>query len=275
MAGLRETWWLWARPLVLQIALCALGAICIVPSRVSADAAPASQQNALARALFEEGVALADKSDWVGAADRFSRAYSLKPTSGIAFNWASVLIELGHLLHAQELLLGVSRDSAADTQIRADSATMLDALSRRIAHLKVHVVDQRDAQSTIEVDNLAWPRAAWDIASPIDPGAHTVVLKHGTSEAARVDLTLNEGEARELVLEGEQAPAPVVVAPVLPSKPIDSPTKKPLYKNWMLWAGVGAVVVGGVVAAAVLAKGKDPKEASPVMGNTMPGVLRW
>ena len=64
--------------------------------------AQAPQQNALARTLFEEGVALADRGDYVGAADRFSRAYSLKPTSGIAFNWASVSIETGKLVQAGE-----------------------------------------------------------------------------------------------------------------------------------------------------------------------------
>lgn len=240
-----------------------------------AQAAEASQQNALARALFEEGVAHADRSDWVGAADRFSRAYSLKPTSGIAFNWASVLIEAGHLLHAQELLLGVSRDSAADTQLRADSATMLDALTRRIAHLKVHVKDAGDARTTLEIDDHVWPRAAWDIASPIDPGAHTLVLKTGARESARVELTLRDGEARELLLESEQTAAPLVALPVSSSQPTDTSPKKPLYKNWMLWAGVGAVVVGGVILTAVLAKGKDSKDESPVTGNATPGVLRW
>ena len=68
--------------------------------------APAPQQNALARTLFEEGVALADRGDYVGAADRFSRAYSLKPTSGIAFNWASVLIETETPVRALNELTG-------------------------------------------------------------------------------------------------------------------------------------------------------------------------
>src|SRR5690349_21617960 len=70
----------------------------------NAALAQKSHETALARALFEEGVALADKGDWSAAADRFGRAYELKPTAGIAFNWSSALTKTGKLVQASELL---------------------------------------------------------------------------------------------------------------------------------------------------------------------------
>jgi hypothetical protein len=275
MAGPREAFCVWARPLVLQIillSLCALSAaLSSTPTSVCAQDV---QQSALARSLFEEGVALADKSDWVSAADRFGRAYSLRPTSGIAFNWASVLIETGQLLHAQELLVSVVRDSAADAQLRGDSQVMLDSLSKRIAHLQVHLTGGLDAQTTLLVDSLPWPRAAWDIASPIDPGAHVVLVRSGDVERARSELTLGEGELRELSLE-VVTEAPDLAAGQATTSPVDEPAKPPLYKSWILWAGVGTVVVAGVVTAVVLSQHKDARDAAPVTGNAMPGVLRW
>ena len=275
MAGPREAFCVWARPLVLQIivlSLCALSAaLSSTPTGVCAQDV---QQSALARSLFEDGIALADKGDWVGAADRFGRAYSLKPTSGIAFNWASALIENGQLLHAQELLVTVVRDGTADGQLHSDSQAMLDALSRRIAHLQVHLTGSVDAETTLLVDDLPWSRAAWDIASPIDPGPHVVLIRSGEEERARSELTLREGEVRELSLElVTEAPQRNAVA--ARADALDQPARKPLYKSWILWASVGAVVAGAVVTAVVLSHHKDQKDAAPVTGNAVPGVLRW
>jgi hypothetical protein len=50
------------------------------------------------------------------------------------------------------------------------------------------------------------------------------------------------------------APAPAASAPYLPVSEEQPPARrKPLYKRWPLWVGVGLVVVGGTVTAAVLA----------------------
>ncbi|MDB4985277.1 MAG: hypothetical protein JWN04_455 [Myxococcaceae bacterium] len=254
----------------------------VICSAAGSVRAQAPQQNALARALFEEGVALADQHDWSAAADRFSRAYSLKPTSGIAFNWASVLVESGRLLEAQDLFIGVLRDPVADPQLKTQSEAVLTALVPRIAHLRVHVGGQTDEHTTLEVDGLGWPRAAWDIASPINPGAHTVVLKAAGVEAARAELTLQDGQSREVALQISRPAAPPIVAlapapapaSTMPA-PADDRARKPLYKNWAIWTAAGVLAVGGVVTGVLLASKKSAKEEQPVTGNATPGVLTW
>jgi hypothetical protein len=284
MMGFRAARRVWQNTLVLQICTLSLtvGLTVLVSAPLHA-AAQDPQQNALARTLFEEGVALADRGDYVGAADRFSRAYSLKPTSGIAFNWASVLIENGKFLLAEDLLLGVQRDPAASASLKEESETMLSALKPRIARLKVHVVSRGaapvDPAISVEVDGHDWPRAAWDISSPIDPGAHSVRLVHGQAELARDEPQLAEGASREVLLEvpAQDATTSAVTTTTTPSKgPVDAPSEhKPLYKSWVLWTAVGAVVVAGVVTGVMLASKKEPKDEAPIAGNTMPGVLRW
>jgi hypothetical protein len=241
--------------------------------------AQASQQNAVARTLFEEGVALADRGDYVGASDRFSRAYSLKPTSGIAFNWASVSIETGKFVQAEDLLMSVLRDPTADASLKAECETMLSTLRPRLPRLVVHVRGHGGApvepDVQVEVDGQTWPRAAWDVASPVDPGSHTLRLKRGNEELQHSEATLSEGSAQEIVLEVPSESAKLVSTP-RDAAPIDEPAARtPLYKNWKLWTAVGVVVAAGVITGVVLATKQDPKDEQPVLGNTTPGVLRW
>ena len=81
----------------------------VYQARQLAARAQTAQETALARALFEEGVVAADAQRWDEAAERFERAYGLKATPGIAYNWASALVELGRLVEAGERLRSVAR----------------------------------------------------------------------------------------------------------------------------------------------------------------------
>jgi tetratricopeptide (TPR) repeat protein len=48
------------------------------------------------------------------------------------------------------------------------------------------------------------------------------------------------------------------------SEPRDTPTAKPLTKQWWFWTGVGAVLVGGVVIAIAASSGGGQKDAAPI-----------
>jgi hypothetical protein len=229
---------------------------------------------ALARALFEEGITLADRGDWAGAADRFERAHTLKPTSGTAFNWASALAATGALTQASELLEGVLRDPKAAPELKTESEKKLAEIAPRRAKLRLKVAADVPDGSRIEVDGRDWPKAAWDVAIPVDPGHHEAVCRLDERELSRAQVTLAEGEARDLLLTGpadEAARDPQRI----PDAQTDRPAKPPLYKNWMLWTGVGvALVAGAVVVAVVTTRGGDKTEG-PIPGNANPGVIRW
>jgi hypothetical protein len=267
----------WSQQLVLLFARSIWILTAVLASLLTSHAsAQNGHEIALARALFEEGVGLADKGDWAGAADRFERAYTLKPTSGIAFNWASALAATGKLTQACELLEGVSRDPKAAAELKQDSEKKLAEIGPRRPRLKLHVDPSIAERSTVNVDGKAWPRAVWDIAVPVDPGEHVAVAQDGERELARAEITLAERESTELGL-GTEAQTSSAENRGLPQDAGDrKPAKerKPLYKNWILWTCVGAVVVGGVVAAVVATRGGSEHEA-PVVGNTGAGVIRW
>jgi hypothetical protein len=237
-------------------------------------AAQGSHETAQARALFEEGVSLADHGDWSGAADRFERAYALKATAGIAFNWASALAQTGKLVQASELFQGVLRDPAASPELKQESARKLAALTPRVPRLTLNVDRELAEAGTVRLDGKEWPRAVWDVASPVDPGLHVASCTHEDDELAHAEVTLAEGEQRSLLLS-THAPSDSS-DPAQPTK--DSPAQRahrPLYKNWVLWAAVGAAVVGGAVVIAVTTSKGDTHDAPIAQGNTGTGVIRW
>jgi hypothetical protein len=249
----------------------------------SAARAETPQETALARSLFEEGLTLADQADWAGAADRFGRAYAIKPTSGIAFNYASVLIELGKLVEASELLRKVKADPNASEELRRQGEAKLALIQPRIAYLTVEV-ENDPGTGKVELGDTEWPRAALGVASPVDPGTYKVRCVVNGVEQASQEFTIAAGERRSLTLalSAPQPAKPQGISPdVLGAKGANSHRdetpegRRPLYKSWMLWAGVGAVVVGGVVTAVLLGGKRSTEKEDPVVGNTGTGVLTW
>ncbi|HEX5659352.1 MAG TPA: hypothetical protein VFX59_19290 [Polyangiales bacterium] len=238
--------------------LIAFATLRVVTSARAQDGADA-QQSALARALFDEGVALGDAGEWVGASDRFGRAYALRPTPNVAYNWASALIETHALVQAQELLLSVQRDETASPELKRACSEQSAALAQRIPHVRFEVQTDRDL--ALDVDGRSWPRAAWNVTSPLDPGPHVARLHDGGRELAREEFSLREGEASTVSLDA------------LPGEA--SGAGRRWWRGWPFWTAVGVVAVGGVVAGVVLAARKDSGEQAPLMGNAAPGVLRW
>jgi hypothetical protein len=245
--------------------------------------AQSAQETALARSLFSEGVTLADKADWAGAADRFGRAYALKPTSGIAFNYASALIELGRYVEASELLRVVARDAQASEDLRRQSEEKLRFAEPHIAYLSVHVEGDAGAKARVDVDDHEWPRVAWGVASPLDPGSHKVRCVVDGVERAHEEVELTPGQRGEVTLKVGLTSAVNSLPKVEDTEasdntppPLDKETqggRKPLYKNWMLWTGVGVAIVGGVVAAVLLAN-KGTKTVGEVE-STGGGTINW
>jgi hypothetical protein len=225
----------------------------------------------LARTLFEEGVAHADAGDWEKAADRFERAYAIKPTPGIAFNWASALMRVGRLVEASELLRSVARDEANEPALREESQSMLSDLTPRLSQLRLDV-RRATAHTEIELDGEPWPRPAWGLSSPVNPGEHVAVCLENGRSLEQLTVSLMEGESKSLTLCSPEPSTPPVGA--------EAPTSHaredtPLWRSWKLWTAVGAVVVAGSLTAALTTRPRQEQRGKAVEGNTTPGVLRW
>jgi hypothetical protein len=186
------------------------------------------------------------------------------------------------LIQAAELLEGVSRDPKAAPELKQDSVKKLAEIAPRRPRLKLHVDASISDRSTVSVDGNAWPRAVWDVAVPVDPGAHVALARESAGEdpreLARAEISLAEGESGELALG---APADATSSNATGSGQDGRDSKgaaherKPLYKNWILWTAVGAVALGGVIAAVVATRSHGTEHEAPVTGNAGAGVIRW
>lgn len=256
-----------------HVLLVALVTACALPALARAQDDDPSRA-AAARALFQEGVELARRESYADAADRFRRAYALRPAPSIAFNLASALTHQGRLVEASETLARLLRDPALDEDMRAAIGVQQAAIAPRLARLSVRL-DGDASGATVSLDGRELPAEALGIALPTDPGAHEAIATRGGETVARERTELGEGARGELVLH---VPAPVV-APAAIEAPRAAPSE-PVAQGggddvW-IWIGIGAgvIVVGAAVTAAVLlAPGSS--EPTPISGNTMPGVITW
>jgi hypothetical protein len=198
-----------------------------LPGAARADEAALKDQ---ARKDAEDGIALFDKGDFRGAAERFLRAYSLVPAPTVGLRLARAQVKLGKLIDAVRTYEQVARaeikkdDPPVFQKAIKDAAAELAQISTRIPTLTVKL-DPGVSQPTIDGRALA----AGEVGAPlqIDPGSHVVA----GAGAAPQTVTLAEGESRTALLRAGAASS-------RPGAPID----------WRVPAGIAGVSAGAALA---------------------------
>jgi hypothetical protein len=253
----------------------------------SNEAARDPSRDASARALFEEGVGLAEKGEWAGAEDRFRRALSIRNSPVIAYNLASALAERGKLIEASEILRKILQDDKADASMQHSAQSLQTDLSRRIGRISVSVHGKR-ADDRILLDGVALLDAQLGVDIPIDPGPHRLSFDRGGKTVDARDLEIAAGASEQVSLtaplvptprEAAVATQPMAAAPTaLPPATAmrtdrDAESSRPITGEWWFWTGVGVVVVGAVVVAIAASAGGTKPEAA-YQGNFTPASLR-
>lgn len=249
------------------------GAIVLIAALLAAAPAAAQEagvdRTAAARALFEEGLELLDAEQWEQAADRFQRALALRPSPQITYNLTSALVPLGRLVRASELLRQVTLDPTATPEVRQAAETRRAQIAPRIASLTV-VPSAELERADFFLDERPLDLVLIGVAVPIDPGRHTVTARLQGREVAHRAVDLLDGEAVEVSLELSRAAGEVDAGPVAAPAPARSETERrrpsSVARRWWFWTILGAVVVGGAVAAGVAAGTREPSWPDGVQG---------
>lgn len=230
---------------------------------------------AAARALFQEGVALARRGEYEPAVDRFRRAQALRPAPPIAFNLACALAHQGMLVEASEILERLLRDPSVTGDLRESALRERQEMTPRLSRLTVRLEgDPEDVR--VEIDARELPGAAIGVAVPVDPGAHEVRAQRDGADVAHDRIELDEGAHGEVVLT---IPARTVTSDVLimggPSAADGEATPNGGDEGIAIALGIVAAVavVAGVTVLAVVLTA--PQTPTPVSGSAMPGVLTW
>lgn len=221
----------------------------------TALAQPTMTDKETARELFREGQELREKGDHEAAVEKLSRAHALVGTPITAVELARTHVELKHFVQARELLLSVARIPASANEseqtraARREAAEISDQLRPRIATLKIALVrvpPERTPQ--VSVDGVTVAPAALP-GYRVDPGRHEVIARVGQGAPARTEVTVGEGETKDVSLApevlDEPAPPPPPAnehaAPLSPPPAISTRTDE---TSSLVYIGFGLGAVG-------------------------------
>jgi hypothetical protein len=147
-------------------------------SALTLGTAPAwaqAENQAAARALFDDGRALVKSGNAAEACPKFEGAMHLYPSGGIALNLADCYEKLGRTASAWTEFGEAA--SLADRTNRPDDAAEArrrqTALEGKLTRLVIHV-PRTIAGLSITRDGAELPAAAWDLPIPVDPGSHEI-----------------------------------------------------------------------------------------------------
>jgi hypothetical protein len=218
-----------------------------------------------ARALFTEGVSLADEGHWSDAVTRFRRALELRPSSVIAFNLGVALAHDGHPVEAAEIFRQVIRSDATGAALRADAAASLAEAEPLIAWAEVTYAAPSEGL-VLRVEGIERPIALLGGRIPLDPGTHEItVTRADGAVVGRGSVTVDAGGTAEVPLAVIDVPqaepeAEVVIAPILDPALALPPPRDDTALFIGLGIGGGVVLVAAIVLVVVLV---PPGEAAP------------
>lgn len=180
------------------------------------------EELAAARSLFQEGRERFAAGDAAGAADRFRRALSIRPSPAIHYNLAIALERMGELVEAHEHAQAILRALPDGDTLRAQAATLAADLASRFAHLVIALEGELPASFELRLDDRSIASAVIGVAIPVDPGPHRVRLIVRDVETT-ADVEVASGQRATATLTVPDPPAEPVIAP-----PVITPLPPPV-----------------------------------------------
>ncbi len=236
------------------------------PSR--ADAQP-QRDEIVATAQFEKGLADMKAGHFDRGCPALAESYRLDPRPGVLFTlaeceaqWGRVASAMAHYGDFLGLVERMSPDQQAKQRERAVIAKeQRAALADAAPKLTLSLPAKAPADLVVKRDGSELGRPSLDLALPVDPGEHVIVVLAPDGGKTEVTVTLAKGEKKTIELA---IPSPVARAVVAPAPKEERPAAPPPSESrrsatgpltWVAF-GVGAVGlgVGGVTGALVLGK---------------------
>lgn len=167
------------------------------------------------------------------ACARFRDSDRLDPAVGTRFNLADCEERRGRIATAWSLFRGVVAELGADDDRKPIAEQRAKSLEPRLPYVTLRRVTDTPSGARVRVDGTELGEGSFDVALPMDPGAHELVL-----------VTETRQERRPFTLaEGQQSDVPIRFSPAEPA-----PNAPPDGSSQRTWG----YVVGGVGVAGVL-----------------------
>lgn len=250
---------------LVAIIMSLIVSFCASP-QVAAQTPTATERDAAALALREQGVAAARAGNWEEATTLFQQSYDRVPDILTLYNLSAAQMLGGLLVEARagfQTFLRRTTETQHET-FRAEAARSIAELETRIAHVTIHAADVDRATMNGE----DFPVSQLDTAHPMNPGSHQLVVFRDDEIVGRRDFSLRERQDLEfevaiVVPEPVVVPTPAEVAAAAPApatEPAEEQTTR-AYQKPGLWIALIAIVAGGVIAGVLISQGRsDPYE---------------
>ncbi len=256
----------------LPLVLCLLAATTAVP------AAAQPRDPAGAEVLYRAGRDAARRGDWTTACAKLAESQRLDPAAGTLLNLADCEEHRGQLAHAWQHFVQVQgllpRGDARVTYAKGRA----DAVDKRVPRLSIRIDGVAPAGTVVLRDEQELGPPSLGVSLPVDPGVHVVVVHADGRADTRADISLVEGETRQLTVA---LGAPLGAAASPPASPADAPKSSPsltsapaasytsivapetrsTYAYAFLGAGAVGIGIGAVAGAMALSKAGSVKDA--------------
>jgi hypothetical protein len=249
----------------------------------STASAQTDEARAAARSAATEGLKALQEGRYKEALDLCTRAETLMHAPTHLLLIARAQTKLGHLVEAQEAYIKIVRDHLAANaprafvEAQATAAEEQAALAPRVPSLRVDLQGATDASSVeITMDGAPYPAALVGIASPVNPGSHTLTAKSASAAADPVTVTVSEGARQNatLVLKpvatadtGEAGGTAATATADARSSGDTAPSSSHLGLRTAGWVSVGVGVAGLVVGTIFVIKNhSDRDDANKLCG---------
>lgn len=234
-----------------------------------------------ARALFDEGIALAQADRWPEALSAFRRSASLVPRASTSYNIANALYRLDRPVEALAELEEYDRmPSVQADETARERGERLRALVREAVGEVVLTVTPRTA--SLYVDGSPSLLEGTERIVLLNPGVHFIRLAEEGHETHRQELRVERGSRQAHAIELQAIEVPVASSPSIavdastialttvneslpPAEPL-ADDRKPFVKRAGFWVMIGVIAAAGIGAGVAVAVTR--KDGSPSCGTT-------
>lgn len=219
---------------------------------------------AAARELLKRGYLLAQDGKCEQAVPLFEESLRLDVKAITLINTADCEEKLGHLGNA----LGHWVDARARAKVEGNAAVEAEAENRartlepRLARLTIVVPPSAPPGTEVSRDGTTLGPVSLGIETPVDPGAHVILVRAPGRADGVIRVTLAEGEKKRVEgAPGAASPAGADHTP--PPPPADGGTRT----SPLVWVGFGVgaagLAVGSVTGLLAMSRAKDVERACP------------
>jgi hypothetical protein len=234
----------------LQTTILALAAAALCwCARDAAAATP--QEQAAARAMFDEGKTLAAQGKYAQACPKFEESHKIEPGVGTQFHLADCYENIGKTASAWALFLDAASKSRDSGQADREKVLRQRAsqLEPKLAKLTIIVPEVSDVSGlSIARDGAAVGRGMWGTAVPVDPGRHVVVATAAGRKRWVSTVTVDKSGALTVSIPALAEGADETPPPDVKATPVDKPeeTKTEVVSSKGSVQRTLGIVIGGV-----------------------------